>query len=520
MPPASQRRDAGVMPRIRRPRAVLATLATVAAVAVSATVALTACAGGAPAVSTVDRVAFERPLAIPPLAPSTVVDGVRTFELTAQEGSTGFRAGSTTPTWGFSQGHLGPTLRASRGEEIAVRIRNDLGEATTVHWHGMHLPAAMDGGPHQMVEPGATWTPRWEIDQPAATLWYHPHPHGETERHVRNGLAGMFLLDDEIEAALPLPRDYGVDDIPLIVQDVAFAADGAFAMRDGGFTGHLGDEILVNGTLGPYLEVTTDVVRLRLLNASTARIYGFGFDDGREFSMIASDGGLLDAPVPLERVTLSPGERAEILVAMTPGESVVLRSESPDLGSTVGMFGGNAGAGDRFDVLELRAAASLEHRGEVPAALAPVERVDPATASAHRRFDLDGTQINQEKMDMGRIDEVVELGDTEVWTVRNGMAFAHNFHVHDVQFQILDIAGTPPPPELAGWKDTVYLRPNADYRLIMRFTDYADAEHPYMYHCHLLRHEDQGMMGQFLVVEPGTDVSGFETPTMEGDHDH
>lgn len=512
--------DAGCMPRLRRPRAVLAALAGFTAVAVSATLALTGCAGGAPAVSTVGQVDFVRPLAIPPLAPSTVVDGVRTFELTAQEGVSEFRPGSATPTWGFSRGFLGPTLRASRGEQVAVRVRNDLAEPTTVHWHGMHLPAAMDGGPHQMVDPGATWTPQWTVDQPAATLWYHPHPHGQTERHVRNGLAGMFLVDDEVEGALPLPREYGVDDVPVVVQDVAFGPDGALATRDGGFTGHLGDELLVNGTLHPYLEVSTDVVRLRLLNASTARIYGFGFDDGREFAMIASDGGLLDAPVPLDRLTLSPGERAEILVSVEPGESPVLRSESPDLGGTVGMFGGAAGAGDRFDVLELRASGSLEHRGEVPAALVPVERLDEDAASAHRRFDLDGTQINQERMDMGRIDEVVELGATEVWTVRNGMAFAHNFHIHDVQFQILDIAGSPPPPELAGWKDTVYLRPDDDYRLIMRFTDYADAGHPYMYHCHLLRHEDQGMMGQFLVVEPGTDVSGLSTPTMEDHHEH
>jgi len=121
-------------------------------------------------------------------------------------------------------------------------------------------------------------------------------------------------------------------------------------------------------------------------------------------------------------------------------------------------------------------------------------------------------------MDMGRIDEVVELGATEVWTVRNGMAFAHNFHVHDVQFLVVDVGGQAPPPELAGWKDTVYLRPNTDYRLVMRFTDYADPEHPYMYHCHLLRHEDQGMMGQFVVVEPGTAI--IPTPTMEDDHEH
>lgn len=505
---------------LRRPRAVFATIGSLFAITVLTAATLTGCFTNPPAVSTVGAVDFDRELTIPALAPSTIENGVRVFELTAKSGSSEFRDGVDTPTWGFNGTYLGPTLRAARGEQVAVRVRNELGEPTTVHWHGMHLPAAMDGGLHQTVDPGGQWDPTWLIDQPAATLWYHPHPHGETEQHVRNGLAGMFLLDDPVEAALPLPREYGVDDVPVIVQDVAFASDGSLDDRDGGFTGHLGDEVLVNGTLGPYLEVSTDVVRLRLLNASTARIYGFGFDDGREFATIASDGGLLESPVPLTRLTLSPGERAEILVTMTPGESVVLRSEGPDLGGTLGFLGGSAGAGDRFDLLELRAASTLERRGEVPETLAPLERLDVGDATAERRFVLDDTQINNERMDMGRIDEVVELGATEIWTVRNNMAWAHNFHVHDVQVQILDIAGAPPPPEFSGWKDTVYLRPNEDYRLIMRFTDYADPATPYMYHCHLLRHEDEGMMGQFVVVEPGTDAQSITTPTMENDHEH
>jgi suppressor of ftsI len=508
------------MPRIRRPRAVLAVTASFVALAAVGVATLTGCTG-APPVSTVGAVEFERSLAIPPIAPSTVENGVRTFDLTAQAGETEFDDGIQTPTWGFNGSYLGPTLRAARGEQVEVRFRNDLEEPTTVHWHGMHLPAAMDGGPHQMVGPGATWQPTWPIDQPAATLWYHPHLHGETEEHVQRGLAGMFILDDAVESGLPLPRDYGVDDIPVIVQDVAFDNEGELDERDGGFVGHLGDQLLVNGTLGPYLEVATDVVRLRLLNASTARVYAFGFDDEREFAMIASDGGLLDAPVPLSRIQLSPGERAEILVRVKAGETTVLRSENPDLGGTVGFFGGNAGAGDRFDVLELRAAENLDHRGEVPTSLAPVERLDPAAATTERRFSLDGTQINDQNMAMDRIDEVVELGATEIWTVRNNMAFSHNFHIHDVQFQIVDIAGAAPPSELAGWKDTVYLRPNEDYRLIMRFTDYADPDHPYMYHCHLLRHEDEGMMGQFVVVAPGTDAGDIPTTTtMENDHEH
>jgi bilirubin oxidase len=222
-------------------------------------------------------------------------------------------------------------------------------------------------------------------------------------------------------------------------------------------------------------------------------------------------------------VQLSPGERAEILVRMAPGETVVLRSEKPDLGGTLGALGAGNGGGDRFDVLELRAADSLRSAGTIPSALAAIDRLDPADAVQERHWELDGTQINQRNMDMDRIDAVAEVGTTEVWVVRNNMAFPHNFHVHDVQFQVLEYSGGPAPPQLAGWKDTVYLRPNETVRLIMRFDDYADPEAPYMFHCHLLRHEDNGMMGQFLVVEPGTDISadtGDDTTMMGDDHDH
>lgn len=505
--------------RPRRPRAVVATSATVAVVAGGIALALAGCSvigsgfldGGR--VDTVGSVDFDFPLAVPPLAESRVdADGTRVFELDAHAGTTSFHPGVETPTWGFNENsYLGPTLVAARGEKVRVDVHNSLTEATSVHWHGMHLPAVMDGGPHQAIEPGGDWSPTWTIDQPAATLWYHPHPHGQTEEHVRRGLAGLFYVEDAVESALALPSQYGVDDVPLVVQDAQFNSTGELKGTNKGFVGALGDEILVNGTAGAYLDVSSDVVRLRLLNAATARTFGFAFSDGRDFAMIASDGGLLDAPVPLDHLRLSPGERAEILVRMTPGERVVLRSEKPDLGTDGGASDRNGGA-DRFDVLQLRAADSLASVGTIPSTLAPIERLDPADAATTRELKFDGFVINGEPMDMGRIDQVVNLGDTEVWNVRNTMDMPHNFHIHDVQFQIASIDGAAPPPELAGWKDTIYLSPQKTFSLVMRFDDTGggeggDAEHPYMYHCHLLWHEDQGMMGQFVVVEPGQHVT-------------
>ena len=468
-------------------------------------------------VDTTGKVDFEQPLPIPPLAPSEVdAEGRRVFDLTAQEGDTRFVAGGEpTPTWGLNGDYLGPTLRAWRGEEVVVNVANQLPETTTVHWHGMHLPPSMDGGPHQEITPGATWSPTWLVDQPAATLWYHPHTHGRTEDHVRRGLAGLFIVDDDASAALDLPAEYGVDDVPVIVQDRTVHDDGRIlGNSSSGPAGPLGDELVVNGAVGPYLEVTTEQVRLRLLNASAARTYSFTTDNGRDLVLIGTDGGLLEQPVALDEVMVSPGERAEIVMTMRPGETLALRSNPPELGLAP-MQDRSSGGQDTFDVLELRAAPDLTPSPPLPLELVDVPSLDPSEAVAHRDFELRSFQINGRSMDMNRIDFAATVDTTEVWELVNVHGNPHNFHVHDVQFQVLDVDGAPPPAHLRGWKDTVYLPPEVPVRIILRFTDYTDASVPYMYHCHLLWHEDAGMMGQFVVLEDGQ-----EPGEIAADHEH
>ncbi len=458
-------------------------------------------------------IAFDRALPIPPQAPSRVVNAVRVFSLTAQTGSTRILPDLVTPTWGYQGGILGPTLRAEVGEHVAVEFHNALSEETTVHWHGMHLPAVMDGGPHQPVAPEGTWRPEWVVDQPAATLWYHPHPHGVTEGQVYRGLAGLFLLDDPAGPA-DLPSTYGVDDIPVIVQDKKLDADGTLVLDSGGNeVGLLGDLIAVNGIVGPVVRVTAELTRLRVLNGSTARVYDFGFSDNRSFDLIGTDGGLLAAPYRTTRVRLSPGERAEIVVGMEPGEETMFTSYPPDLGRVAARsaFGGD----DRFDILALRAAAQLVPSPPLPGRLADLSAVGTPSGPT-RTFTLQGREINGAKMDMGRIDTVVDLGAAETWEVVNKDLFPHNWHVHDVQFRVLDIDGTPPPPDLAGWKDTIYLEPRRRYRTVLHFGDFADPATPYMYHCHLLLHEDQGLMGQFVIVDPQD--PGGPTPTVVHNH--
>ena len=455
---------------------------------------------------TVGEIAFDTPLRIPALAePANSASGAKVFALDLRAGETRFKDGPATRTWGVNGAYLAPTIRVRRGERVEFAVRNSLDQATSLHWHGMHLPAAMDGGPHQPVPAGETWRPQWTVDQPAATLWYHPHVHGRTGDHLYRGLTGLFIVDDDAAGALNLPATYGVDDVPMIVQDRAFDGDNQFEQPVplGGSLGVIGDEILVNGTLGPYFDVTTRLVRLRLLNGSNARLYNFGFADDRRFSLVATDGGLLPRPWETDRLYLSPGERAEIVVAFRPGETVELRSYPSEHGGALGRLDG---FDDVLDICRFRAATSLVDETEVPAALGDVPDLAGEPVAEKRSFTLASDQINGRSMAMERIDFGVRADTVEVWEVVNDNGFLHNFHVHDVRFQVLTVDGEEPEPALRGPKDTVLLLPGKRYRLAMRFSDHTDPNVPYMYHCHLLQHEDNGMMGQFVVLGEGERV--------------
>jgi FtsP/CotA-like multicopper oxidase with cupredoxin domain len=456
--------------------------------------------------SNVGRVDLSHPLAIPPLLEGRDDGtGTKVFDLRVGPGTAELLPGTRTATWGINGPYLGPTLRASKGDRVRINVTNaDNSDAgTTLHWHGMHLPAAMDGGPHQTIEPGDTWSPTWTVDQPAATLWYHPHPHGITAEQVWKGAAGMFLLDDEPSRSLGLPNRYGVDDVPVIVQDRDFDDGGAFG--GGGFLGDgkVGDEILVNGTWGPVFDAVTSQVRLRVLNASNTRGYNLGFTDGRRYDVIATDSGLLPAPVRTDRVELAPGERAEIVVDLRAGDDVVLRSFPIEV--TDGALEERANGGhETMDILRVRRApsATAEAPAPLPAVLVPEEPATAPPGARTRSFEFSGVSINGRAFDMDRVDGVAAADSTEVWEVSANSGW-HVFHLHDVRFRVIDINGSGPPPLLAGWKDTIRLVPGDTYRLLVRFEDYADDHHGYMFHCHVLQHEDAGMMGQVIVTDRG-----------------
>ncbi|MHA2788533.1 multicopper oxidase domain-containing protein [Corynebacterium sp. S7] len=464
-----------------------------------------------------------RPLPIPPLDEGEVVDGVRIFNLTAAPGEAELLAGITTATWGFNGAHLGPTLRSSRSDRCKVTITNNLDEMTTIHWHGMNIPAWADGAPHSPIEPGGQWVPSWEIDQAATTLWYHPHPHGRTALHCYRGLAGMFIIDDDVSDSLDLPRDYGVDDIPVIITDQKFTDSGQLDETDDPVLGLMGDTPLINGQANVQFQASTTRLRLRVLNASSMRFHNIALDDDRPFHIIAADQGLFAEPLEVDSVLIGPAERVEILVDLEPGKDITLRSAGLD--SNFGLpddeYAPNFRFRDTFDLLPILAPAeSTEATVALPAVLDPAASQEPDLSGApEREFLLNTYQINGQTMDMNRVDFVIDHQGPEIWKVTNeNPDWPHNFHIHDSRFKVLSITGTDVTDVFdSGWKDTVAVPPNATVTLAVEFGYHPDPTVPYMYHCHMLYHEDQGMMGQFVITALG---QGADLKPMTGTQEH
>ena len=446
---------------------------------------------------------------VPPLDTGKRTGNTLDFNLQLNASKHQFFKGVNTATIGINQSYLGPVLRAKQGDTVRINVNNQMGVSSSVHWHGMILPANMDGGPHQEVKRGESWTSEYPIRQQASTLWYHSHHMHQTGAQVYHGLAGMFIIDDEGSQQLGLPQEYGIDDLPCTIQDRRFNRDGSFAylgsMHDR-MMGMEGGTILVNGVVTPTLKAQRTLLRLRLHNGSNARVYQLAFSDERNFQVIASDGGFLAAPVVVNSLRLAVGERVEILVDVSDKQVIELRSEQASSGGMMGMMSRMTGGSDDLTILTIDATQAKPSAHQIPKTLRAMTAIpDPKAATATRQFDLQmgmmgGFRINGKSMELSRIDFQVKRNSTEIWEVRNDSSMAHPFHVHNVQFHILDRNGKQPSAIESGLKDTVLVERGEVVRLVMTFPEYSDAKTPYMYHCHILEHEDQGMMGQFVVV--------------------
>jgi FtsP/CotA-like multicopper oxidase with cupredoxin domain len=423
------------------------------------------------------------------------------------------------------ESYLGPILRFHTGQKVRIRFTNNLPEPSIVHWHGLHVPEAADGHPRMAIDPGETYTYEFQIANRAGTYWFHPHPHGRTGPQVYNGLAGLLLVTDDEEQSAGLPD--GERDIPLVIQDRTFDAENQFVYLPNGMrdriNGFVGDQILVNGQPDYLLSVATRAYRLRVLNGSNSRTYKLAWDDGTPMTVIATDGGLLEEPVQRDYVTLSPGERVELWTdyGQAPVGREVRLMSLPFYGAEAGgMMDGNAklANGAEFTILRMRVDRKEQETLSLPKRLSTIRwhRVEDAVNRRNpRTFELAMRQMNwlingrTWEMESVARDEVVRLGDTEIWEFvnqDNGMLMIHPMHIHEVQFQVLEREILPEMQAIydtvrhgyvdEGWKDTVLLMPGERVKLLVKFEHYAGL---YLYHCHNLEHEDLGMMRNYRI---------------------
>jgi FtsP/CotA-like multicopper oxidase with cupredoxin domain len=437
--------------------------------------------------------------------------------------------------------YLGPVIRLRRGQSVRVRFSNQLAEDSIVHWHGLDVPQEADGHPRLAVSSGAEYVYEFTVVNRAGTYWYHPHPHMQTGPQVYRGLAGLVIVSDDEEQALGLPDDDA--DLSWVLQDRRFDAANqlvySLSMMDME-TGFLGDRVLVNGRERPSFPLSTRPYRVRVLNGSNARVYTIAWSDGTPMTVIGTDGGLLARPVSRGFVTLAPAQRVELWVDLTGrpvGTTLELRStafELADAGPSMGgrgmgmMMGRGRGAGRgaamaTTGALPLGAPVSLltvtVARAETSAARLPdrlrADRVRrPLTSLPVRRVPLT-FQMMQWQLD-GRVfemtgvapEETVAAGSTHIWELVNsggpmGMQMAHPIHLHGRQFEIVSRSGGSPGNSVRaglideGWHDTVLVLPNETVRILVTFSDYRGL---FLYHCHILEHEDMGMMRNYRLT--------------------
>ena len=529
---------------------------------------------------------FTTPLPIPSELKPVTRDGANvSYVLTAEPGGTHYYdARNYATTYAYSGGIpteirdaggalvkragengvvLGPVIRFRRGDHVSLDFRANLDKPTNVHWHGLDVPSEVDVMPTRGASGGASTKVTFDVKNQAATLWYHPHQHADEGRQHYVGLNGMVIIDDDNSDALGaagLPHTYGVDDIPLTFQDLRFDGSGKlrYVQDEEDQDGMLGDQIVVNGVTRPVINVTKSLVRFRVLNASNARAIKIGLSNKQKFFHVASDGGFLNAPLPVSSVSLGPSERAEIVVDFSKSNTGkinlvsygfaplepedALERQDGDAASLdwrngrkyrkrrgltkediEHIRGGRPPQGFGFAIAQIAIAPNLPPAAPLPQKLNTIPPPDPSRAvnlESPRVFKLEGPSeedhehnpqgvdfaatINGIKGDpeLARVDQRVRSGTSEVWAITNDADdMMHPFHVHGRQFRVLERIPAPGHPAIRvpveeGYKDTVQIFPHETVKILV---DFDIPPGNYFFHCHVLEHVDMGMMGIFGV---------------------
>jgi suppressor of ftsI/bilirubin oxidase len=438
-------------------------------------------------------------LTIPDLLEGTTSGGTTTYTLEAKTGTSEVLSGVTSTTAGYNQSFLGPTMKWTSGDTVLLNITNSLTEDTTVHFHGAHVPPSMDGGPQNAFAAGKTWSPTFTVKDEAKTLWYHPHALGTTAEQATHGLAGMIIVEDDSAASAALPGTYGTDDIPIILQ--CLAADSAGEIKYN-LTGYLANglsfPLLCNGTnvdaTTLAFTATKKRTRFRLLNASPSDIITVQRGDGGTLTQIATDQGYLTEATEVKSIRLVAGARAEFVMELS--DAVTLEAVV-----TTGWVRGGSGT---YEFLTVTPDTS-DTPADLPA-LNTITRYDTSGFTARTiTLGQSGTSmtingsVGTSMSSMAMISTT--LGAEEIWTIKNGTQLEHSFHLHDVPFQLISVNGADPTGVQLGWYDTFEVVGGGTIKIAMKFTDFTDDTYMYMLHCHLLQHEDEGMMAGLMVTK-------------------
>lgn len=413
----------------------------------------------------------------------------------------------------LTNGLLGcPTIRANRGDYMTINFLNNTDAQSILHWHGLIVPPEMDGHPHLAIPPGENYPYAYLIDQRAGTYFYHAHTHGLTGKQVYMGIAGFYLVSDAEEKALSLPS--GAFEIPLLIQDKRTSGDSIQynpSPMEYNMMGFLGDTIFINHLPNAAKTVKKTSYRLRVLNGSNARIYNLAFENHMPFTIIGTDGGLLEEPVTLTEVLISPAERLDIIVDFSKLSisQVALLSTTPNatltsgMGMGMGMQSGGPDQGAPFTLLTF----NIENDKatptyNIPSVLSSIDYPDESSATLSREISLDmlmqaGHAINNRQFDMESVEYEIPRGSVEIWEFTNNSSMAHPMHIHGVQFRILSRTGRGVQEWEKGLKDTVLVLPGEVVRILIHFTVLPGL---YLFHCHNLEHEDRGMMLNFRIT--------------------
>lgn len=435
-------------------------------------------------------------LPVPPLIESR--RGQPLF-LTMQSAHWSFLGGNKAAVWGFNGMYLGPTVRVYSGDDVKLIYSNRLSEPVSMTVSGLQVPGTLAGGGARMISPGVDWSPVLPIRQPAATCWYHANTPNRMGPHVYNGLAGMWLIEDPVSKNMPLPNHYGVDDFPVIIQDKRLDNFGVPQYDTPASGGFFGDTMLVNGVQGPFVEVSRGWVRLRLLNASNARRYQLSLTDGRAFHVVGSDLGFLPAPLTVQRLSLAPGERREVLIDMSQGDEVSITA-----GEAASVMDRIRGLFEPSSILVSTLVLTLKPTGLLPLVTDNLpmrllaDQILSGNVSRTREFRLGDSQpgINGSIWDISRIDFTAQQGTWERWNVRADMP--QSFHVQGVSFLVKNVNGAAPLVEDAGFKDTVWV--DGDVELLVYLNQPSYDHFPFLYYSGALEMADRGSTGQMVIT--------------------